>query len=419
MSSSVNNKNMTTLQKDLLCDLKKELCSNIALLVKVKPISTELSVHILKNHGVEKLTQPVFNELSYYLISIVDSHASASLPWPLYSSKCDKLYRDGICNFVNSYNDVGMLTPVMSAYLVNPGCFKAIKLLYQLSTLALQRLLFKKLANERKKTLYESVTKKYNSNETDGFFEDINEETGQILCKFTKYIYKHKAMVHIAEIMCKQIIKMNETLSKCDAQNYINVLIDGFIEMHPLDETRRIEVERMKNVSKPSEIFDTWHNNIDIELDEMEQKWHEKMEPFIKLCQTTQQCTQDLISRHVGETDKSMHTIEYNPKTDEISTKDLQSHVNMEQKYVLKNIAKDGRLSFPFLIRGFLVAICYVLKDAEIDEEIHEFNKYLSTGKTYYIELASSMRTLIERVADDELKLQVIIILCSIRYCSL
>lgn len=81
--------------------------------------------------------------------------------------------------------------------------------------------------------------------------------------------------------------------------------------------------------------------------------------------------------------------------------------MNSEQKYILCNLEKDGKLNFPNLIRAFVISVCYILKNNEINNDIYRFNEYLMSAKTNYAEVVSALKTLLERVFNAESKLQV------------
>lgn len=397
---------MTTIamQRDLVFALKKETSLNIGLLSKLHPMSGELLKQIFRDNALEKPTQNVFNHVSHYLVSIIDVQASAALPWPLYDTKTERLYRNELANFISDYSTKGLLTPVMSSYLVNPGCYKVTMLIFQLSQLAVQKVLSTRMKDRQKKLYYE-ITNKYKLNYK-GFVQEVTVAAEVMMNKFSNYILKRNTMERIAGLLLNKIKEMEETLQKSNAERCINDIVDGYINSRQFDDSTKMELLQIKNVKTPSLVFDQWLIHLDKEIDNIEQKWNEKVTPLLDTCRSTQEISKALISRHLGEADKNTYIIEYNPRTDFICTKELQEQVNCEQKYILKNIIKEERLSFPNLIRGFLVAMCFILKNIDIGDDIYKFNEYLDNGRINFNELVMNMKLLIERVANTEARLQ-------------
>ncbi|XP_072933762.1 uncharacterized protein [Epargyreus clarus] len=394
------------MQRDLVVSLKKETILNVGILSKLQPTSAELSRLIFKENALEKPTQNLFNHLSYYLLSIIDVNVSASLTWPLYDTKAERAYRSELASFISDYSGKGLLSPVMSSYLVNPGCYKVTLLIFQLSQLAVNRMLLTKMEKENQKKLYKEMTEKYKSLQKDGFMEGIEKETQGMLSKFSNHLYKREAMEKIAGLFRKKITEMETKLSTTNAQNYINNLVDDFIKNHSIDTESKTELLKIKNIDEQSKFFDTWLAEVDTTMDSMEKVWDDKVSSLSQSCQAVYETSKALIAKNTGESDRSTYTVEYNHKNDEICTKDLENHVSSQQKYVLRNLVKDGHLNFPNLIRAFVISICYILKHNEIGNEIYTFNEYLEGGRRNYSEIVSAMRILIERVLNAEAKLQ-------------
>lgn len=394
-----------TMQRDLVVNLKRETFSNMGVLSKLQPMPSDLSRLVFKENALEKPTQNVFNHLSYYLVSIIDLQVSEKFSWPLYDTKTERTYRGQLSSFINEYSSKGLVSPVMSSYLVNPGCYKVTMLIFQLSQLAVQQVLLTKM-NNKQKELYNTMTDRY-KHSSEEFIEDIEKETQFMLSKRTNYFYKREAMEKIAAIFRDKITSMEDKLSSTKAQEYIDNLVDKYISQKNVDEDTKNELLKIKNVNTPAPIFDAWLSYVDEQTKELESKWTEKVSPFIEICSDTRNSTEALIARHTGEADRSSFIVEYNHKTDEICTKDLQNQVNSQQKYILKNIVRDEKLYFPNLVRGFLISICYILKDAEIGDDIFKFNEYLESGRRDFGELVSALRILNDRVLNAEARLEV------------
>ncbi|KOB72277.1 Dim gamma-tubulin 6 [Operophtera brumata] len=396
------------MQRDLVLSLKKETYSNVRLLSKVQAMPPELFRQVFNINGLEKPTQTLFNHLSYYLVSIIDHAASTSLPWPLYDTKAERAYRNQLSSFITDCSNKGLLNPVMSSYLVNPGCYKVTMLIFQMSRLAIQKVVSTKMKKDSQIKLYTDMTKKFNSPDidTDTFTEQIDNATKLLLSKLPNYLQKRKATEKMAEILRTKISQMESKSLK--AQKYLDDLVDKFVTKYKqhLDETKAAEILKIKNVQAPSQFFENWLLETDRRIDEMESKWSEKMSPLVLISKTTKTQTESIISRCTGEADKSTYMIEYNHKTDYICTKDLQNQVNSQQKYILRNIIIDEKLNFPNLIRGFLIAIGYVLKNTEIGNEIYQLNECLDGVKMDYSETVQAMQTVMERLMKVEAKLQ-------------
>ncbi|XP_049880579.1 uncharacterized protein LOC126377018 [Pectinophora gossypiella] len=392
-----------SLQRDLVISLKRETLLNIGILSKLHPMSSDLS-RMLKENCLEKPTQNVFNHLAHYLVCIIDPQVT--LPWPLYDSKTERTYRNELSVFVADYSSKSLLSPVMSSYFVNPNCYKVTLLMFQMSQLAVQRVLLMKMDKEHQKKLFNEMTEKYKSQKEEGFIESIEKETEIMLSKFSNYLRKREIMEKIAKKLRDRITQMENKLKTTNAQGFIDNLVDGYVKKHSLDEDTKMEILKIKNINQSVPFFDKWLADLDKQMDVMESNWDAKMSPFLKLSQTTSENTQTLIARQTGEADKKTFTIEFNPKTDDISTLDLQKQVNSQQKYILKNIIKDEKLNFPNLIRGFLISICFILKNMEVGDEIYQFNEYLEGGQRNYSEIVSAMKILVERVMNAEGRLQ-------------
>ncbi|XP_068625578.1 uncharacterized protein [Battus philenor] len=390
------------MRKELVVTLKKEIFLNVKDLGWVHPISTELHRYIFKENGLEKPTQNLFDHLTYYLVNIIDPHIAASLPWPLYDAKTKKGYRTELSNFISIYSSKGHLSSVMSSYLVNPGSLKVIMLLFQLSQLAVDSVLTTKL-NVSDKELLNEVIDKYKSK--DEFTDYVQNLIENMISCISNMLNERKEQEKIAKLVRDKIIEMEAKLQ--GPQKYIDNIVDAFIEKSKPDETAMKEILKIKNVKQHCIYFDIWLTEVDDVMTDLEMKWDNLITPLLKSGNAAYINSKELLSRHSGEIDKNLFTMEYNPKTDAISTKELEQYVNSEQKYILKNIEKDGKLYLPNLIRGFLIAISFILKDITIDDDIYQFNKDLVKSVEKYSELVSAMRTVITRVDKAESMLQV------------
>lgn len=394
------------MQRDLVVSFKKETILNLGILSKLQQMPSDLSRQIFMENAIEKPTQNFFNHLSYYLVSIIDTQAASLLPWPLYDTKTERVYRNELSCFISQYSNKGLLAPVMSSYLVNPSCYKVTMLIFQMSQLAVQRVLMSKMVKETQKNLYNVMTEDYKTKK-EGFIDNIEKETVKISSKFSNYLSKRAAMEQIAELFRKKITDMENKMTELNPQGYLDEIVDGFLKTHKVDETMKAEIVKLKDVHKSSTFFDEWLAEVDNRITELEKEWDTKIKPFLETSRETRQSTEILIAQQTGEAEKSSYTLEYNPKIDEICTKELQSQVNSEQKYILKNIIKDEKLNFPNLIRAFLISIGFILKNAEIGNEIYKFNEYLNVGRQNITEIVFAMRILLDRVMNAEAKLQV------------
>ncbi|KAJ2941563.1 hypothetical protein O0L34_g14615 [Tuta absoluta] len=392
-----------SLQRDLVVTYKQETLLNVGILSKFYPTSSDLS-RLLKENNLEKPTQNLFNHLAHYLVNIIDP--KVSLPWPLYDTKTERTYRNELAIFITNYSNKGLLAPVMSSYLVNPGCYKVIFLMFQMSQLAIQSMLLTKMKKDSQKKMYNEMTERYKTHKEDGFIDSIEKETDIMLSKFSNYLGKKEALEELAKKIRDQITKNQEKLASSNAQELIGNLVDGYIQTHTLDEEGKKDILEVKVVEKPAKIFDKWLESVDNHLNEMESIWETKTSAMLNISQATFKNTETLIARQTGEADKRTFMIEFNPKTDNLFTDELEKQVNTQQKYILKNIVREDKLNFPNLIRGFLISICFILKNAEIGDEVYQFNEYLEGGRRNYTEVVNAMKILLERVMNAEGKLQ-------------
>lgn len=313
-----------TQQRDLIITLKKETILNIGLLSKLNPLSGELSRLILKENALEKPTQNLFNNLSYYLVSIIDSQAHAALTWPLYDTAAERTYRNELYSFISEYSALGHLSPVMCSYLVNPGCFKVTVLIFQLSQLAVNRLLTLLMVKESKKALYNTMTERYKSQEKDGFVECIEKETEVMLSKFSNYLNKRKLMEEIAVLFRKKIIDMEKVLATSNAQGFLDRLVDNYIEKYEVEDNFKSELLKIKNVYEQPLFFNKWLEETDKKLDSLEGNWNNKVSPLLDKCTNILGLTETIIHRNTGQVEKSSYTVEYDPKCDQICTSDYK-----------------------------------------------------------------------------------------------
>ncbi|KAI8423003.1 hypothetical protein MSG28_014091 [Choristoneura fumiferana] len=391
-------------QRDLVSSMKTETFLNVSIINKFYSLPPELRQ--FNKDALEKLTQNVFNPLSYYLVSIVDPEKAAALSWPLYDTKTERTYRNELSAFIADYSGKGLLSPVMSSYLVNPACYKVTVFMFQLSQLAVQKILKSKMKRDHQKKLYCEMKEKYKSVIQDpGFVETVERENEVMLKKLANYLQKRKKYEKIAKLFGDRIRSMGDKLLKLKAQEYIDSLVDSFVD-DSLDEATKLSILEIKNVNKPAPFFDAWLEDIDLELGMLESEWESKMSSMVKSATKTMELTKELIERQTGEADKSSYMVEYNHVTDEICTKDLQDKVNSQQKYILKNIVKHERLSFPNLIRGYIVAVSYILKNKQIGDGVYQFNEYLQHGNKSYSEMVMAMKNLMERVGNAESRLE-------------
>ncbi|XP_059045515.1 uncharacterized protein LOC131841252 [Achroia grisella] len=393
------------MQRDLVVALKRETCLNVGILSKLQPMPTDLSRQIFKENALEKPTQNVFNNLTYYLVSIVDTKVHAAFSWPLYDSKTERTYRNQLSIFINDYSSKGLLSPVMSSYLVNPGCFKVTMFIFQLSQLAVQHVLISKMNKNRQMQAYDEMTEKYKQG-NEKFLEDIEEKTETMLSKFSNYLYKRKAMENIAGMLRQKITEMENKLTSLNTQKFIDEIVDKYVENNVINEYLKTEILKIKNVHAQSKYFDLWLAEVDEIMNKIEMEWSDKVCPLLELSERTRGNTESLIARHTGEADKNSYMIEYNSQCEDINTTELQDQVNSQQKYILKNIVKNDKLNFPNLIRGFLVSICFMLKNNEMGDEIYKFNEYLEEGNRNFSDIVSAMKMLLERVMNAEARLQ-------------
>ncbi|KAJ8709844.1 hypothetical protein PYW08_009848 [Mythimna loreyi] len=393
------------MQRDLVVTFKKETMLNLGILSKLQQMPSELGRLVFKENALEKPTQNFFNHLSHYLVSIIDSQACSSLPWPLYDTKTERAYRNELSTFISDCSNKGLLAPVMSSYLVNPGCYKVTMLIFQMSQLAVQRVLMTKMVKETQKKLYNDTTEAYKAKNED-FIENIEKETVKISVKFSNFMKKRAAMENIAALFRKKITEMENKMTELNPQRYLDEIVDGYLKTHEVDEATAAEILKIKDFNKPCSFFDDYLIEVDNRITEMENEWDARMKPFLENCRETRNATEMLVARQTGEAPRSTYTLEYNPKTDYICTKELQSQVNSEQKYILKNITKDDKLCFPNLIRAFLISIGFMLKNAEIGNEIYKFNEYVEGGRRNFAEIVSAMKILLDRVMNAEARLQ-------------
>ncbi|KPJ17546.1 hypothetical protein RR48_03507 [Papilio machaon] len=280
-------------QRDLVVTLKKETVLNIEILSKLYPTSHELTRLINKENWLEKPTQNLFNHLSYYLVNIID-HA-ASFTWPLYDTNSERTYRNEISNFINSYSNKGLLTPVMSSYLVNPACYKVTMLIFQLSQLAVQSVLIP-IMMDQEKTIYNKVTDKYKNKDED-FIKYIDNETEVIFQQRNNFFNKRKTYEKIAELFRKSISNMEAKLKTTNSQYYIDNLVDTYINKYQPDEYVKDKLLEIKDIKKPCNFFDTCLTEVDNQIMELETNWERLITPLLTSGRAAVNNSREIIGR--------------------------------------------------------------------------------------------------------------------------
>ncbi|KAL4703599.1 hypothetical protein ACJJTC_006776 [Scirpophaga incertulas] len=395
------------MQRNVVSKLKNETYRNINLLRRLRPMSLEYCDQISADNTMEKLTQNSFNQLSHYLVSIIDFQVAHKFSWPLYDTKTERIFRGQLSAFINDYSAKGLLSPVMSSYLVNPGCYKVTLLIYEMSQLAVE-LTCKRFIVIHKDS-YNVMSEKYKSGSED-FVQNIVKETDKVtdlsISKISNYFRKTEALEKIAALFKEKIIQIEKTLQSSEAQKFLDNIVDQYVNQTFLDENSRTQLLNIKNVNKPSMFFVNWLEYVDSRLEEIESKWSQKVNPFLKLCSNSKTNTEMLVARHIGESERSSYCIEYNHETDKINTDDLQNEVNSEQKFILQNIIRDQKLYFPNLIRGYLISVSYILNNNKIATDIFQFNEVLQKIHKGSQELIPLLKDVNERVMLAESKLQ-------------
>lgn len=404
------NMDAISLRRDLVVEMKRETIKNVRILSKVQSIPQDIARLVLGKNALEKPTQSIFNQLAYFLVRIIDHKASTALPWPIYDSVTERKFRNELGIFISQYSNKGLLASVKTSYLVNPGFHKVTWLIYQMSQLAVQKVLESKMHKNSQTVRYKDMTSRYKSKDNN-FTEEVKNETEIILSKFSNYLHKRKSMEIIAEKMRSRIADMETKISSGDAQKFLDNIVDGFVSKHNLEEEVKADILKIKNVFVHAPFFDSWLSYVDQQLDQMESKWDEKMNPFIQTCQETMLYTDTLVARHMGDADKGSYMVQYNHETDEINTTELQKQVNSQQKYILKNLTKDGTLNFPNLIRAYIIAIGHIMNGENVGDDIFKFNEYLGGGQQNFHEVVSRLRDVLNRVMVAEAKLQVILMI--------
>lgn len=399
-----------TMQRDIVVNLKKEAFTNVRILNKLQPMPQDIRRQIIQDNALEKPTQNVFNNLAYYLVAIIDPQASNALPWPLYDSKTERAYRNELSSFISDYSEKGLLSPVTSSYLVNPGCYKVTVLIFQLSQLAVQRVLDSKMKKVSQRMMYKDYTNKFKSflitnEESRGLQEAVEKEVQAIVCKRSNCLRKRAAGEDLIKMLLNYVLQKEEMLKNTNARSYIDNLVDGYIKECKSNEQKE-EILELKNIYVAPKIFEKYLLEVDKQMNELESEWERKTTPFLNICRDTFKNTESLIARHTGA-DRKLFTIEYNHKTDEINTTELQKHVNSEQKYILKNIVREQRLNFPNLIRGFLITMSFIMKNTVMGDDIYGFNECLDEGHSQYCQMVTSLRTLNKRVMNADSKIEV------------
>ncbi|CAK1540946.1 unnamed protein product [Leptosia nina] len=381
---------------------RKETFLSLGMLSNYCPMSTELSRLIFKENALEKPTQIFFNQLSYYLITIIDAQAASKLTWPLLDSKAERTYRNDLHTFISSNTSKG-LTPVMSPYLVRPSCYKVTILIFQMTSLALSTIIAQ-IANESQKQVAKNLNEAYKQDtSTDTYITFVENEIQSFQSKLTI----HKVTIQHAEVIAK---KLREQIIKLEDKNHQAVsfqkqAISESTKVDELDEYCKESLISIRNTDVQSLVFDDWLLYTDNKIDDMVDQWDKRIELW-NLCKKTANLTKDVVLRYTGQVEKTTYSISYNPETDKICTKDLELQVDVEQAYVLKNIDIDGNLSFPNLVRGFLISSNYITKNVTFDDYVYKCNKYLETGMIKLDDIYHGLQNVNERILKAKEKLQ-------------
>lgn len=389
-------------QRELLTVLKRETLANIRILHLICPLPDDLSRQI-RDGGWDKPSHTMFVAMARYLVNIISPNNS--LPWPLYDSAGERAFKAELSRLLSQYKGTGLVAPVVSSYFVNPGSFKVIKMVYQLTVLATNNILQQKVRTQFQKSLLKDISTKYNA-KNDDFHQLVDSMTKVFSDRVTNHQHYKCEIEKMAEILRNQIIdNEKECSNKIDA---IYECVDTFLGNNDYSEDVVNVFEDIKNVEVPISVFEDYLTEIDKDLDKMEAIWDEKVTK--NLLETSRHCfnvTTSLIGRYTGEADKKSYMIEYDPSEDRISTSSLEAVSNTQQTYILRNVIRDDRLSFPNLIRGYVVALCHIFKGTNFGQDSFSINNYLVMSQKNIGEVLKDMRTLTHNFNNLEVKFKV------------
>ncbi|XP_045780623.1 uncharacterized protein LOC123877781 isoform X2 [Maniola jurtina] len=385
---------------------RKQLKANLSVLHRLQPMPSNIAQAVFEKKGLEKPTQNLFNNLTYYLLSLIDPQFHSSMTCPLYDTRLERAFRSELSGFISHYAAKGLLTDVRSSYLVHPSCQKVTLLMYQLSILAVKQMLTIKIKGTEKQKIFDEVSEKFNKRQDDKSFSEymknLNYEDN-VLDKLDTFLEKRQHYAIIAEKLRTKITESKEKLSILNPKAYINSLIDGF-NYDLVDVSLKDEILKIKDIKKPAPIFEEWLKDLDEEVDNMEGTWDTKVLPLLNNCRNMYNLSKELVKRETGQIEKSCYMLTYDP-SDAICTDELQNEVNSSQKYILQNIQQNGRLNFPNLIQAFLISMSYILKSNNFENETY-FNERVRAYQEQLGGVRAAFQALLERVDRNEKRLQ-------------
>lgn len=396
-------------QRDLLVNFQEETLLNLDLIHLIHPLPPELFRQLFEEKALEKPNQNVFINLTYYLICIISPEHCNILPWPVYDSKLERQYKAELAKFIINYYSTGLMSVILPSYFVNPGCFKVIKFIFQLSEMAVQAILQNKITHSSHKPTFEHFYNQIKSGYHEEILEHINKTIFLIkqtnkMCRFIEYKNKMNEIF----ILFKEQIYENE---KCAIESYdiIEQFVDECLKDESLNPELKLQIELISDINNPVPILEQCLTAVDQQITILEMKWDLKMKRFLTLTDQCKEKMELLIARHTGEADKNSYFVEYNSEKERLCTKKLESVVTSHQRYILRNIIQDQTLVFPNLIRGFVVAISYIFKGVQFGDEEDQITNLLNNAFINQNEVLLSFKDLMNQMleADNKIKVNV------------
>lgn len=395
-------------KRDIQSKQAYALYKNVCLLNLWRPVSKELK-QLLRNDLFDKPNQAAFIHLSHYLIYIIDANKAAQVTWPLLEKKAEHVYRGQLVTFISNLdNEHGTLTPIMSSYLVNAGGYKIVRLMFQLSQMAMKCAIEQKLKKNDEKL--EALNTYISYLKGDKEIADFNNCTDKVLSRLrikTSDWHKYKKnILHVSELLKMYIVKLEKESE--GGTLLLEKVVNSFLEEETLDEVTKEEIRGMFDVSKPSVFLEKWSSTLDMcKLQMSESRWTTNAGNILSKALNCKTLCGTSVLRHTVK-DKSSYTLSHSEK-DHFNTSDFEKQVSSQESYVLKNVVQNGTLNFPVLLKAYLVTLCFIFRrSAPMNESsLSHFNMQLDQSRGAYAQLKLQMKELIAQmyVMDQSLKI--------------
>lgn len=297
----------------------------------------ELQNHLKK--GVLKTpNSSAFHQIAYYLMSVIDAtYITPDLMYVFTDPKMSVQFRKKFSAFVSDVEKkfVGYISPVMASWLVTAGGPKVIKLLFQLTQVAI----LVQISKNKNNTNILNI----DQTKTDILDEAITTQRKELRELVEKDSFKLNNMNAIGEIY-------NEEISKIE--KYIDLKLENlnsFIRSCSEIKTECSSCfEELSDVRNESSLLKDWENYIENKIETADKNWDDSVTKVANQIKTSKSTSEEVMKLYRSKscTDK---TLQYDKNRDV-----FRPECNVEElQPILNKLIKNDNLYLPFLFEAY------------------------------------------------------------------